>query len=77
MDRGPLTAVRHDLIEIGLVDDDNTSAELDLGMLRVFTDDLAADPAPSRSPRECGCNPPVSSDNHASLQAAGPRQPGR
>lgn len=37
MDKGPLTGVRHDLVEIELVDDHNTSAELGFGMLRVFT----------------------------------------
>ena len=36
MDKGPLTGVRHDLVEIELVDDHNTSAELGFGMLRVF-----------------------------------------
>ena len=37
MDKGPLTGVRHDLVEIELIDDHNTSAELGFGMLRVFT----------------------------------------
>jgi hypothetical protein len=34
-DKDPLTAVRHALIELGLIADDNMSAQLDFGMLRV------------------------------------------
>jgi hypothetical protein len=34
-DKDPLAALRHALIEIGLSADDNTSAELDFGVLRV------------------------------------------
>ena len=34
-DKDPLAAVRHSLIEIGRMDDVNTSAELDFGMLGV------------------------------------------
>ena len=56
MDKGPLTGVRHDLVEIELVYDHNTSVELGFGMLRVFT--TTTSPRGGYEPRigqaECG-----------------------